>query len=83
MQPEITRDDFASWRENPVTQWVFAGLAEIADLQRQHWIETSWGQGACLPNLLAELRVRADTAKSIIEVEYERLCAVLEQEPKG
>ncbi len=79
----ISRDDFNTWRANPVTEWVFAGLERIAEAQRQHWIETSWEQGVCEPALMNELRVRADTAKAIIETEYERFCEVLEQEPQG
>lgn len=79
----ISRDDFNTWRANPVTEWVLSGLGSIADHQRTHWMETSWDQGACSPELLLELRVRADTARAVIEVEYERLCEVLGEEPQG
>jgi hypothetical protein len=79
----ISRDDFATWRANPVTEWVFAALDAMAEGQKQHWVDTSWDQGACAPELLLELRVRADTAKAINETSYERYCEVLGEEPQG
>lgn len=78
----ISRDDFNTWRENPVTEWVFKALETIEAAQKQHWLETSWDQKACEPTLLHELQVRADTARAIIDVSYDRLCEVLGDEPQ-
>ena len=81
MPLNITPDDFASWRENAVTKFVFAALAKAEADQRDHWLETSWEQGACSPEMLLELRTRADAYRSLSELSFERLSEVL-GEPK-
>jgi hypothetical protein len=77
MPLNITAEDFDGWRENAVTKTVFGALDKVAALQQQHWIETSWGQGACTPEMLLELRTRADAYRSLSELSYERLREVL------
>lgn len=79
----ISRDDFNTWRANPVTEWVFAALEANAEKQKQHWLETSWLQGVCAPEVLFELRTRVDAFNLFKELGYEEFCSVLEQEPKG
>lgn len=81
MPLNVTEDDFTSWRENAVTQVVFAALDRVQAMQRQHWIETSWEQGVCTPEMLLELRTRADAYRSLSELSFERISEVL-AEPK-
>lgn len=81
MPLNITAEDFAGWRDNAVTKAVFAALDRVQAMQRDHWIETSWEQGVCTPEMLLELRVRADAYRSLSELSFERLSEVL-GEPK-
>jgi hypothetical protein len=78
----ISRDDYNTWRANPVTEWAFGSLAIMAGMQREHWIETSWDQGGCLPELLLELRVRADAYKALEAASYEDFCKARGEEPQ-
>ena len=76
MPPNITEDDFAAWRDHPVTKWVFDSLTIVAEAQREHRMEVSWGTGTAPPEMLLELRTRQDAYRAIIDVEYARLCEV-------
>jgi len=53
----------------------------MAATQREAWITGSWDNGIADKEALAELRVRADAYMAIVEVEYERICEVLGEEP--
>lgn len=59
-KPTVTADDFANWREDPVTQWVMGACAKAAEEQRQGWLDATWGTGEANQLLLTELRTRAD-----------------------
>jgi hypothetical protein len=78
-----SREEFAAWRDHPVTQFVFVALNAAAGEQRKAWDETSWEGGSADENLLLELRVRADAYNSMQEADYEGFCewANLEPEP--
>lgn len=66
------REDFARWRDDPMTQMVFAGMAAAADAQKAEWDRASWGGGVVradeLKNMLQELRVRADCYRALQEL---------------
>ncbi len=70
----ITSDDFARWRDDNVTQFVFAAVAAGAKQQQDAWLETSWGMGTAKPELLRELRTRADAYYALIDTTYEGWC---------
>jgi hypothetical protein len=78
-----SREEFAAWRDHPVTQFVFVALNAAAGEQRKAWDETSWEGGSADENLLLELRVRADAYNSMQEADYEGFCewAGVEPEP--
>jgi hypothetical protein len=68
------REEFAAWRDEPVTRFVFAALRSAAGAQHDAWADTSWEGGLADQNLLNELRVRADAYKSLEEADYEGFC---------
>jgi hypothetical protein len=67
-------EDFARWRDDRVTRWVFAALENVAAENKANWDRASWEMGQCNPLLLAELRTRADAYRAIAEASYEGLC---------
>lgn len=71
------RDDFARWRDDPVTQLVFKALNKAAEAQKQVWDAASWEGGKVraedLRDTLQELRVRADAYRSLEELSLEQL----------
>jgi hypothetical protein len=78
-----SREEFAAWRDHPVTLFVFAALSNASAEQRKAWDETSWDGGVSDENLLLELRTRADAYNSMQEADYEGFCewAGVEPEP--
>jgi hypothetical protein len=78
----ISRDDFARWRDDPVTRWVFKALASDADAQREAWTKHSWDNGHANPATLLELRTRADAYRAMEEVSYAGLCEALGEQPR-
>lgn len=76
-----TVEEFARWRDDSVTGWVFKALARNAEECRQTWDSASWGHGHANPTLLTEMRTRADALRSIIDADYEAFCQTLGEEP--
>lgn len=76
-----TAEEFARWRDEGVTRWVFASLDVIAGENKDLWVKASWEGGQCNPLLLKELHTRADTYKALIETTYEGHCETLGEEP--
>lgn len=70
----ITAEEFARWRDDSVTQWVFSALTTMADENKELWLRASWEQGVANPVLLAELRTRSDAYRAIIEAPYAAHC---------
>jgi hypothetical protein len=77
----ITSEEFARWRDDLVTQWVFASLAKTADDNKELWLERSWGAGVADQQTLTELRTRADAYRAIIDAPYRAHCHTLGEEP--
>ena len=83
----VDQEAFQTWLEHPVTQWIFRALSAQAEAQRQAWVEASWGPtlsgdpGQAPPELLLELKTRADAFEAMRETNYERYCQVLGQSP--
>lgn len=74
-------EDFARWREDRVTQWVFAAIMMGAEAQKAEWMRASWDNGAVAPALLSELRTRSDAYMALIETDYTGWCEILNEEP--
>ena len=77
----ISAEEFERWRDDNVTQWVFASLRKTAEDNRNAWIEASWTNGVADPQLLTELRTRADAYMAIIEAPWEAHAATNGEEP--
>jgi hypothetical protein len=68
----ISEDDFAIWRDNPVTAWVLEGVQRFADLQKSAWADTSWTAGVADQEALDRLRTRADAYDGLATLTYEQ-----------
>ncbi len=77
------REEFAAWRDDPVTLFVFAALRNAAAEQKQAWDDVAWHGGEANEKLLTELRTRADAYESLDAGDYEDFCAWAGVEPEG
>lgn len=69
---------FEEWLAHPVTEHVLKRVGELAELNKQKWIDESWGAGRCDPQVLIDLKARAEAAKDLSELTYEDI----EDEPE-
>ena len=71
------REDFARWRDDPITKMVLQALDEAAKAQKAEWDSASWEGGKVraddLKDLLQELRVRADCYAALRDMRFEDL----------
>ncbi len=74
-------EEFDRWRDDRVTQWVFASLAMTADENKADWLRRSWEGGDANPMVLTELKTRADAYRAIIDAPYLAHCETLGDEP--
>jgi len=65
-----SEEEFAAWRDDPVTKWVMSACRKAADDCRDHWNETSWGNGMANQALLTEQRVRADAYLALVDTDF-------------
>lgn len=67
-------EDFARWREDPMTQTVLGALEMAEAEQKRQWDAASWDggivRGEDLEKLLQELRVRADAYRALRELTF-------------
>lgn len=77
-------EDFARWRQDPMTRRVLAALENAVGQQQRQWLAASWGGGVVrgpdLERLLLELRVRADAYRALGELTPADIEAWLEPE---
>jgi hypothetical protein len=66
----IDREMFEEWLAHPVTEHVLKRVGELAEANRQKWIDRSWVQGHCDPQELIDLKARAEAAKDLSEIEW-------------
>lgn len=70
-------EDFARWRDDPITKMVFRALERAENAQKEAWDSASWGGGMVraddLRDTLRELRVRADAYAALRELDVEQL----------
>jgi hypothetical protein len=66
----IDREMFEEWLAHPVTEHVLKRVGELAELNKQKWIDQSWGAGRCEPMVLIELKARAQAAKDLSTIEW-------------
>jgi hypothetical protein len=75
------REDFARWREDPMTKMVMGALKLAEKAQKTAWDEASWERGIAradeLRGTLQELRVRADCYAALHEMSVEDVASWL------
>lgn len=79
----IEKDDFDAWRDNAVTQAVFAALEGLAERAKKAWVTASWDRGENDPLLLADLRARAECMRDVTEITFEELESRVEPDSGG
>lgn len=67
----IDREMFEEWLAHPVTEHVLKRVGELAEQNKQKWIDRSWEEGICEPSELIDFRARAQAAKDLSEIRYE------------
>ena len=79
-----SRDEFAAWRDHPVTRFVMAGVSVAAEAQRNTWMEASWSHGALSEITRERLMTRADAYLGFTTLTVEDAYALngLEPPPK-
>ena len=75
----IDRESFEEWLAHPVTEHVLKRVGELAEQNKQKWIDESWGAGNCDPQVLIDLKARAEAAKDLSEIEWRDI----DEEPLG
>lgn len=77
-------EDFARWRDDPITRLVFKALNAAEHAQKARWDAASWHGGQVradeLKETLQELRVRADAYASLQAMTIEDVTAWLGME---
>jgi hypothetical protein len=66
----IDREAFEEWMAHPVTEHVLKRVGELAELNKQKWIDRSWGQMICNRDELIDLKARAEAAKDLSELTW-------------
>lgn len=66
-------DDFAIWKESPITQAVLKFCSDHAEDAKQTWLNHSWDGMACDERVLSALKARADMAEMIVDLTLEQL----------
>ena len=66
----IDREMFEEWLAHPVTEHVLKRVGELAEANKQKWIDESWGAGKCDPMMLIDLKARAEAAKDLSEIQW-------------
>lgn len=74
-------EDFARWRDDGVTRWIFAAIETGIDAQKAEWLTRSWDHGIAHDAVLQELRTRADAYRSLIDTTYQGWCEINGVEP--
>lgn len=74
---KIDPEDFAQWRENPITLAVRKAYAAKAQEAKQRWLSMSWDGGQIDPLLLSDLRARSETWEDFCELTLDELEAAL------
>lgn len=69
----IEPDDFAVWRESPITQTLFKALRNMAAEAKAKWNADSWEMGFVDERVLADLRATAKVCNDICELTLDEM----------
>ena len=70
---KIDREDFESWRANPITEAFMKCCGVWAEEAKQLWIGASWDGGVCKETDLWRLKGQAEVLKEIPGITAERI----------
>lgn len=74
-QPKITEEDFSSWRDNAITEAVFAHLKAMEAEAEKRWLGYLRGETpldpAALQILQAEIKAKLEFIEDILTLELE------------
>ena len=73
-------EEFEAWRDHPITQFVMEAYRRMAAEQKAAWVEGSWEAGDANPDMLIELRTRADAYRSMSECVLDDFAATVKPE---
>lgn len=76
---QVAPEEFAEWRQHPVTEYVFDMMRKWADRQKAEWADLAWTNGEIDPLLLKEAQVRADCYRELPESSIEDWQAIEEK----
>ena len=62
---QVSDEEFAEWRQHPVTEYVFSLMSGWAEQQKAEWAELAWTGNEVDPLLLREARTRADCYREL------------------
>jgi hypothetical protein len=71
-----SREEFAAWRDDPVTRFVMGALNRNAEECREEWLRLSWESGTADQRKLDGLRERSDALLGFT-ADYEAFCETL------
>ena len=67
----MNRDAFDAWSKDPTTEWLFSLLRKAAEREKAEWVRQSWEGGEVTPEVLLELRTRANALTELCDNEFE------------
>jgi hypothetical protein len=76
-----SREEFAAWRDEPITQFVMGALSRNAEECREAWMIESWEHGKADDLTLHALRERSDALLGFT-ADYDAFCITLGLEPE-
>ena len=77
-----SKEEFAAWRDEPITQFVMAALARNAEECREAWMNESWHGGNADQRTLDTYKARSDALLGFT-ADYEAFCETLNLEPQA
>lgn len=80
MSAAPSADEYATWRDNPITAWVMKGVQHYADLQPAQWLAMSWNTGEADVEALARMRTRAESYADLANLSYDDACGLHEEQ---
>lgn len=78
-----SEEEFAVWRENPITEWVLAGVQRFADAQQPSFARLAWGADPAewddLRLTRERIRARQDAYEGLAKLTYEQALGLHEE----
>ena len=76
----VSEEEYAEWRQNPVTEWVVAAMEKQAAGIKAKWAEAAWSASEVDERTLIDAQARADCYRAIPDSEYDDWRAIYDSE---